>query len=245
MEFVLQYLDYMKPRYFMGEKKLRAAVVLSGCGHLDGSEVREAVLTLLVFDQQEVEVTCFAPDVDITQVMNHKTKEAVKEKRNVLVEAARIARSEINDLREAKAENFDMLVVPGGYGVAKNLSDLAKNKTVMPEFERLVSEFFVAKKPIGTICISPAIIVLILSSKIGKEESKIKVTIGDDKDQLIEKLGGEHITCDTKLSIEDEKHNIFSCSAYMRSDESTHSVYQGIKHMIDSMVKKLIKKTVI
>ncbi|CAH2209377.1 jg24872 [Pararge aegeria aegeria] len=243
MEFVLQYLDYMKSRYFMGEKKLRAAVVLSGCGHLDGTEVREAVLSLLVLDQQEVDVKCFAPDINITQVMDHKTKEAVKEKRNVLVEAARIARGEIYDLREAKAENFDMLVVPGGYGVAKNLSDLAENKTVMPEFERLVSEFFVAKKPIGTICISPAIIVLILSSKIGKEESKIKVTIGDDKDQLIEKLGGEHITCDTKLSIEDEKHNIFSCSAYMRSDESTHSVYQGIKHMIDSMVKKINKKT--
>ncbi|MFL3876709.1 Glyoxalase ElbB [Wolbachia endosymbiont of Trichogramma kaykai] len=242
MEFVLQYLDYMKSRYFMGEKKLRAAVVLSGCGHLDGTEVREAVLTLLVLDQQEVEVKCFAPDIDITQVMNHKTKEAVKEKRNVLVEAARIARGEINDLREAKAENFDMLVVPGGYGVTKNLSDLAENKTVMPEFERLVSEFFVAKKPIGTICISSAIIVLILSSKMGKEESKIKVTIGEDKDQLIEKLGGEHITCDTKLSIEDEKHNTFSCSAYMRSDESIHSVYQGIKHMIDSMVRKINKK---
>ncbi len=178
--------------------------------------------------------------------MNHKTKEAVKEKRNVLVEAARIARGEIYDLKEAKAENFDMLVVPGGYGVAKNLSDLAENKdmvTIMPEFERLVSEFFVTKKPIGAICISPAIIVSILSSKIGKEESEIKVTIGDDKEQLIEKLGGEHIKCDTGLSIEDEEHNVFSCSAYMRSDESTYSVYQGIKHMIDSMVKKINKKT--
>jgi len=215
----------------MGEKKLKAAVVLSGCGHLDGTEVREAVLSLLVLDQQDVDVKCFAPDINITQVMNHKTKEATKEKRNVLVEAARIARGEIYDLKEAKAENFDMLVVPGGYGVAKNLSDLAENKdmvTVMPEFERLVSEFFVTKKPIG---------------KIGKEESKVKVTIGDDREQLIEKLGGEHIKCDTGLSIEDEEHNVFSCSAYMRSDESIYSVYQGIKHMIDSMVKKINKKT--
>lgn len=225
----------------MGEKKLKAAVVLSGCGHLDGAEVREAVLSLLVLDQQEVDVKCFAPDINITQVMNHRTKE----KRNVLVEAARIARGEIYDLKEAKAENFDMLVVPGGYGVAKNLSDLAESKdmvTVMPEFERLVSEFFVTKKPIGAICISPAIIVSILSSKIGKEESKVKVTIGDDREQLIERLGGEHIKCDTELSIEDEEHNVFSCSAYMRSDESTYSVYQGIKHMIDSMVKKIKKK---
>ncbi|WP_395463081.1 isoprenoid biosynthesis glyoxalase ElbB [Wolbachia endosymbiont of Cantharis cryptica] len=229
----------------MGEKKLKAAVVLSGCGHLDGAEVREAVLSLLVLDQQEVEVKCFAPDINITQVINHKTKEAVKEKRNVLAEAARIARGEIYDLKEAKAEDFDMLVVPGGYGVARNLSNLAENKDVViviPEFERLVSEFFVTKKLIGAICISPAVIVFILNSKIDKEESKIKVTIGDDREKLIEKLGGEHIKCDTGLSIEDEEHNVFSCSAYMRSDESTHSVYQGIKHMIDSMVKKINKK---
>ncbi|MGL9718048.1 MAG: isoprenoid biosynthesis glyoxalase ElbB [Wolbachia sp.] len=229
----------------MGEKKLKAAVILSGCGHLDGAEVREAVLSLLVLDQQEVEVKCFAPDINITQVMNHKTKEAVKEKRNVLVEAARIARGEIYDLKEAKAEAFDMLVVPGGYGVARNLSDLAENKdvvTAIPEFDRLVSEFFVAKKPIGAICISPAIIVFILSSKINKGENRIKVTIGDDREKLIEKLGGEHIKCDTELSIEDEEHNVFSCSAYMRSDESTYSIYQGIKHMIDGMVKKINKR---
>ncbi|MGL9681745.1 MAG: isoprenoid biosynthesis glyoxalase ElbB [Wolbachia sp.] len=228
----------------MSEKKLRAAVILSGCGHLDGAEVREAVLSLLVLDQQEVEVKCFAPDINIVQVMNHKTKEAVKEKRNVLVEAARIARGEIYDLKEAKAKNFDMLVVPGGYGVAKNLSDITEGKdmvTVIPEFERLVSEFFAAKKLIGAICISPAVIVFILSNKIDKRGNKIKVTIGDDREKLIEKLGGEHIKCDTELSIEDEEHNVFSCSAYMRSDESTYSVYQGIKHMIDSMVKKINK----
>lgn len=117
-----------------------------------------------------------------------------------------------------------MLVVPSGYGVAKNLSDLAKNRemvTIMPEFERLVSEFFVTKELIGAICISAAIIVPILSSNIGKEESEIQVTIGDGKEQLIEKLGGKDIKCATGLSIEDEEHNVFSCSAYMRSHETT------------------------
>ncbi len=234
----------MEIRDSMSEKKLKAAVVLSGCGHLDGTEIREGVLSLLVLDQQEVEVKCFAPDIDVTQVMDHKAKEAVKEKRNVLVEAARITRGEIYDLKEAKAEDFDMLVVPGGYGVARNLSNLGENRdavTVLPEFERLVSEFFITKKPIGAICISPAIIVFILSSRIGKEKNRIKVTIGDDREKLIEKLGGEHIKCDTELSIEDEEHNVFSCSAYIRSDEGTYSVYQGIKHMIDGMVKKLTK----
>ncbi|MDD9331651.1 MAG: isoprenoid biosynthesis glyoxalase ElbB [Wolbachia sp.] len=222
----------------MGERKLKAAVVLSGCGHLDGAEVREAILSLLTLDQQEVEIKCFAPDINISQVMNHKTKEGTKEKRNVLVEAARIARGDIYDLKEAKAEDFDMLVVPGGYGVAKNLSDLAEGNdtvTVIPEFEKLVLEFFNAKKPIGAICISPAVIVSILSQK-----TKVKVTIGDDKGRLIEKLGGEHIRCDTELSIEDEECNVFSCSAYMR-EEDIYSIYQGIRHMIDSMVKRLNK----
>lgn len=228
----------------MKEKKLKAAVILSGCGHLDGAEISEAVLSLLVLDQQGVEVKCFAPDINITQVINHKTKEITKEKRNALVEAARIARGEIYDLREAKAEDFNMLIVPGGYGVAKNLSDLVESKntvTVVPDFERLVSEFFDTKKPIGAICISPAIIVSILSKKIDKEESKVKVTIGDDKEQLIDKLGGEHIKCDTGLSIEDEKNNVFSCSAYMRSGESLDSIYQGIKHMIGGIIKKINK----
>lgn len=228
----------------MKEKKLKAAVILSGCGHLDGAEISETVLSLLVLDQQGVEVKCFAPDIHITQVINHKTKEITKEKRNALVEAARIARGEIYDLKEAKAEDFDMLIVPGGYGVAKNLSDLVESKntvTVVPDLERLVSEFFDTKKPIGAICISPAIIVSILSKKIDKEENKVKVTIGDDKEQLIDKLGGEHIKCDTGLSIEDEKNNVFSCSAYMRSGESLDSVYQGIKHMIGSIIKKINK----
>ncbi|MGL9732638.1 MAG: isoprenoid biosynthesis glyoxalase ElbB [Wolbachia sp.] len=228
----------------MSEKKIKAAVILSGCGHLDGTEVREAILSLLVLDQQEVEVKCFAPNINIKQVINHKTKETVKEKRNILIESARIARGEIYELKEAKANDFNMLIIPGGYGVVKNLSNLTEDKdmvTVIPEFERLVSEFFAAKKLIGTICISPAVIVFILSNKISKRDNKIKVTIGDDKEKLIEKLGGEHIKCDTELSIEDEEHNIFSCSAYMRSDECTYSVYQGIKHMIDSMIKKINK----
>lgn len=232
----------------MKEKKLKAAVILSGCGHLDGAEISETVLSLLVLDQQGVEVKCFAPDINITQVINHKTKEITEEKRNILVEAARIARGEIYDLKEAKAEDFDMLIVPGGYGVAKNLSDLVEGKntvTVAPDFERLVSEFFDTKKPIGAICISPAIIVSILSKKIDKEENKVKVTIGDDKEQLIDKLGGEHIKCDTGLSIEDEKNNVFSCSAYMRSGESLDSVYQGIKHMIGSIIKKINKTGII
>ncbi|UWI83111.1 isoprenoid biosynthesis glyoxalase ElbB [Wolbachia endosymbiont of Howardula sp.] len=230
----------------MSDKKLKAAVVLSGCGYLDGSEIRESAFALLVLDQHEVSIKCFAPDINITQVINHKTKlPVIEETRNVLVESARIARGEIYNLQEAKAEDFDILILPGGHGVISNLSNLSEIRekvTVIPEFARLVLEFFAAKKPIGTICISPTVIVAILNSKVN-QENQIKVTIGDDTEHLVNKLGGKHIKCDTQLSIEDERYNIFSCSAYMRSDESIYSVYQGIKHMIDSIVKKIIKKS--
>ncbi|OEY86984.1 isoprenoid biosynthesis protein ElbB [Wolbachia pipientis] len=218
----------------MSEQKLKAAVILSGCGHLDGTEIREAVLSLLVLDQQEVEVKCLAPNIDVTQIVNHVTNEATKEKRNVLIESARISRGEIYDIKEANVEDFDMLVIPGGQGSMKNLSSLYKNKNVLPEFEKLVLNFFQSRKPIGAICISPAVVVSILSKK-----AKVKVTIGDDKEQLIERLGGEHIKCDTELSIEDEEYNVFSCSAYMRKDESIYSIYRGIKHMIESMIRKI------
>lgn len=221
----------------MSDRNLKAAVILSGCGHLDGSEISESVLSLLILNKQEVEVTCFAPDIIIPKVIDHKTGKVTKEKRNVLVESARIARGEVYDIKEVKADNFDMLIIPGGYGVVKNLSNFNEDLlSVIPEFERLVLEFFNMKKPIGAICIAPSIIVSILSKK-----NKVKVTIGDDKEQLIEKLGGEHIRCDTELSIEDEKHNIFSCSAYMRN-ESISSIHRGIKHMIESMVKKIKTK---
>lgn len=223
----------------MSEKNLRAAVVFSGCGHLDGAEIREAVLSLLVLDQQEVDVKCFAPDIEVLQVINHKTGKTTKEKRNVLTETARIARGEVYDLKEAKVEDFDMLVIPGGHGVAKNLSNLGENKetvTVIPDLKNLVIGFFDAKKPIGAICISPAVVASILRKK-----ATVKVTIGDDKSQLIEKLGGEHIKCDTELSIEDEEYNIFSCSAYMR-DDSLFSIHKGIKHMIESMIRRIRKK---
>ena len=136
------------------------AVILSGCGVYDGAEIHESVITLLRLDQRGAKVQCFAPDIAQLHVINHLTGEQMPETRNVLVESARIARGEIKDIREARVEDFDALIIPGGFGAAKNLSSFATQGaacTVQPEVLSLAEAFAEAGKPIGLMCISPAI----------------------------------------------------------------------------------------
>lgn len=205
----------------------KIAVILSGCGYLDGAEIREAVITLLALDKASAKVQCFAPDIDQMHVVNHLTGQEIKgEKRNVLAESARIARGKIKPLSEAKSADFDALVLPGGFGAAKNLSDLAvkgADATVLPEFKKLVQSFLDEKKPIGAICISPAVLV----AAIGHG----KVTIGNDPDGLIAKLGGQHQDCITSGFVIDDSNNIASCAAYM-SEAKLSDVAEGIEKVV-------------
>ena len=216
---------------------LNSAVILAGCGHMDGSEIREAVLVMLELDRHNVKFKCFAPNKNQKQVVNHKSKESVEEVRNILVESARIARGSIYDIEQISAEEFDMLVIPGGYGVAKNFSNLfddsKQDDYILPEFKDAVCKFYNAKKPIGAVCISPAVLVASL-----KDIAKIEVTIGEDTNNLIGKLGGIHTDCPTIKSVKDNANKIFSCSAYMRND-SLYNVYLGIQDMISSMVSTI------
>ncbi|ABD45436.1 es1 family protein [Ehrlichia chaffeensis str. Heartland] len=219
---------------------LNSAVILAGCGHMDGSEIREAVLVMLELDRHNVNFKCFAPNKNQKQVVDHKKKESVGEVRNILVESARIARGSVYDIEQIRVEEFDMLVIPGGYGVAKNFSNLfdedKENDYILPEFKNAVREFYNAKKPIGAVCISPAVVVALL-----KDIAKVKVTIGEDSNGLIDKMGGVHVDCPTIKSVKDDVNRIFSCSAYMRND-SLYNVYLGIQDMISSMVNYLKSK---
>ena len=154
-------------------------VVLAGSGVFDGSEIHETVLTLLALDEAEAKIICFAPNIDQMHVINHIKGEPVAgETRNVLLESARIARGDINDITSASASKLDALVFPGGYGAAKNLCTFAVDGTkckINSEVERLVKEMFQANKPIGFICIAPVLAAKILG------EHKPKLTIGNDK----------------------------------------------------------------
>jgi enhancing lycopene biosynthesis protein 2 len=213
-------------------------VLLSGCGVYDGSEIHEAVLTLLALDRAGAEIVCMAPNMDQVHVINHLTQEVMPEKRNVLIESARIARGNIKDVKEINALILDGLIIPGGYGAAKNLSDFAfkgSDAVVHPEVERLLREMVAARKPVGAICIAPATLTKALSDK------RPEVTIGTDADtaSAIEGMGGQHKACTVDMIHLDEKNRIVSTPAYMLGPTIKH-VAEGI----DKLVAKVVELSV-
>ncbi len=154
----------------------KIGVLLSGCGVYDGVEIHEAVITLLALDRNGAETICMAPDTEQYHVVNHLNGETSDEKRNVLVESARIARGNIKDVKTVNASDIDGLIMPGGFGAAKNLSNFAlkgKNADIHPDVAKIVRDMVDAGKPVGAICIAPAVL-----SKI-VEEKNPEVTIGN------------------------------------------------------------------
>lgn len=190
-------------------------VILSGCGFKDGAEIREAVLALLALDRAGAKVRCFAPDIPQAAVVDHLTGKPVPgETRNVLVESARIARGQIESLAKAKAKDLDALVLPGGFGAATNLSTFAtkgKDATVDPEVARVVRECHAAKKPIGAICIAPAVIAKVLGA------AHPRLTIGDDAGTAaaLTACGAVHEACPVEGFVVDKANRIVSTPAYM------------------------------
>ena len=214
------------------------AVILSGCGYLDGAEIREAVLSLLYLDQGGADVQCFAPDINQMHVVNHLTGEpAVNTQRNVLEEAARIARGNVKPLSQLDASQFNALVIPGGYGVAKNLSSLATEGAdchVLPECAQAILSFMEQKKPIGAICIAPAVLAAAVKGTYSPT-----LTIGEDEGTAaaITAFGCTHQNCETDAMVYDPETRIASCSAYMRED-SLARVAKGIEQTIHTVLKE-------
>ncbi len=213
----------------------RIGVLLSGCGFLDGSEIHESVITLLELDRAGAEIVCMAPNIDQYHVINHLTQEEMKEKRNVLVESARIARGNIKDVKDVSASELDGLIIPGGYGVAKNLFDFAfkgPEAVVNPDVERLLREMVESKKVIGAICIAPALIAKALSFK------KPEVTIGYDETtaKAIESMGATHCNCPVNEIHVDEKNKIVTTPAYMLGP-SIKDVAEGIKKLVLKVIE--------
>jgi enhancing lycopene biosynthesis protein 2 len=192
----------------------RVAVVLSGCGVYDGAEVYEAVLTLLHLSQAGAQVQCFAPDMPQLHVVNHLTGEvAAGETRNVLVEAARVVRGQIKPVTEARVEDFDALIVPGGFGAAKNLSDFAINgaaMTVQKDFLAFAQAMHAAKKTIGLICIAPTMAAAICGAGT-------KTTIGNDADTAaaVNATGAQHCPCVVQDTCIDREKKLVTTPAYM------------------------------
>ena len=216
----------------------KVGVVLSGCGVNDGAEINESVITMLALDRAGAEMVLMAPNIDQLHVINHATGEEIEgESRNVLVESARIARGEIKDIVDVTSEDIDALIFPGGFGVAKNLCDYAMagaDCSVNPDVFRLVSEVHSAEKPIGVICISPAMMGKVME-KMGE---KVSLTIGNDEQTAndLTTMGAKHVTCPVQEIVVDKDKKVVSTPAYMlagRISEAADGIEKLVKKVID------------
>lgn len=214
---------------------VKIGVVLSGCGVNDGAEIHESVLTLLALDRANAEVVFMAPDKDQMDVVNHLAGEPSGETRNVLVESARIARGNIVDVATVKAVDLDGVIVPGGFGAAKNLCDFAARGDgceADPEVARLLVDMHAARKPIGAICIAPALVARVLG------EHKPTLTIGTDAGTAgaLEKMGAQHKDCDVHDCVVDAEEKIVTTPAYMLAG-SIKEAADGIEKLVTEVVR--------
>lgn len=213
----------------------KVAVILSGCGVYDGSEIHEAVLTLLAIEQNGGQYRCFAPNINQYHVINHLTGEISEhETRNVLVESARIARGDIEDLAELNVAEFDALVLPGGFGAAKNLCDFAINgsdATINPQVLSACQAFAKAGKPAGYVCIAPAMVAMVY----GKGS---KATIGNDNG-VAEQLGAmglNHVSCPVEDVVVDVENKVISTPAYMLAANLSEAA-SGINKLVNKLIE--------
>jgi enhancing lycopene biosynthesis protein 2 len=212
----------------------KIAVILSGCGVFDGSEIYESVITLLCLDQAEAQVQCFAPDMQQMHVINHFTGDiAEDESRNVLAEAARLVRGDIKDLAQAKMVDFDAVIIPGGFGAAKNLCDFAVKGSALvlnEELKRFVQAMHQAKKPVGAMCIAPAMV-----GKLFGEG--VRFTIGDDKSiaEAIEATGAIHEVCSVNDICIDDKNLLVTTPAYMLASNINEAAI-GVEKLVQAVL---------
>jgi enhancing lycopene biosynthesis protein 2 len=209
----------------------KIAIVLAGSGAKDGSEIHEAVCTLLALDQQGASVQCFAPDIRQAHVVNHITDEDMPEERNVLIEAARICRGDIKPLSAYNPADFDALIFPGGFGAAKNLFTLAfdgPDFAINEDVERAVLSTHAAKKPMGALCISPALLAKLIPGA--------RVTLGQDTNTA-NALGAQHeITTHGEITI-DEDNKLVTTPCYML-DASIKDIAAGASNLVKAVLER-------
>lgn len=212
----------------------KVAVILAGCGSLDGSEINEAVLLLLALDQHDIEYQAFAPDAYQAEVCNHASKQRAMERRNMLVEAARIVRGNILPLTKFNADEFDALFFPGGSGAAKNLFTYAYdgiNFRVLKDVEKAIKDIHAQGKPIGAMCIAPLMVAKVLGN--------VNVTMGSGECRQAKELamiGCKHTETKNGGVAIDKENNVFTTPCFML-DASLKDIYQGAWNLVEEMVK--------
>lgn len=210
------------------------AIVLSGCGVYDGSEIGEAMMTMLALDEAGCKYDIFAPDKPQFHVVDHLKGQPAAESRNVLTESARIARGKVRPLTEYKTENYSGLIFPGGFGAAKNLCTFAfdgAGMTVDAEVERVVDETRRAGKPIGAMCIAPVI--------LGKLLPGVQVTVGHDRatNEALRQMGAEPKDVFGPDVVFDPAYMVFTTPCYMLPDATLSTVAACCRKLVGEMLK--------
>jgi len=214
-------------------KSKKIAIVLAGCGVFDGAEIQEAVLSMYAIARQGSHYQVYAPDILQHHVINHITGQEMNEKRNVMVEAARIARGKIKPLSEFDASGVDGLLFPGGFGVAKNLCDWAfkgPDMNVIPEIQHCILDMLNAQKPIAALCIAPVLLAKIVRN--------VELTLGKDKNDAdaIESMGATHHFTTHGEVIIDQKHKILTTPCYML-DATIDQIGTGAENIVKAMLE--------
>lgn len=216
--------------------KTKIGVLLAGCGVYDGSEIHEATLTLYFLDREGAEVVCAAPNKDQLHVVNHQTSEEEGESRNILVESARISRGDMTDLVSLKASDIDGLIIPGGFGAAKNLVDYAvkgRECNIDPEVKRIINEIVEVGKPLGAVCIAPVVVAVALKNS----DVHPILTIGTDQGTAadLEFFGAKHQPVQVDEVAVDEAHKIVTTPAYMLGP-GISDVARGIEKLVQQVL---------
>lgn len=223
---------------------MKIGVLLSGCGVYDGSEIHEAVFTLLAIDENQAEAVCFAPDIDQHHVINHRTGEEMSENRNVLTEAARIARGNIGSLANINSGDIDALVIPGGFGAAKNLTKWAfegPDGEILPDVRRIINEMVAEGKPVVGLCMGPTVIAKALegtgisaSLTVGTTEAPSPYEI-DGISAGMEKAGAKAVMKTVEEIEVDTNNKIVSAPCYMM-EASIKQIRENIRAAVDAMI---------
>jgi enhancing lycopene biosynthesis protein 2 len=214
----------------------KVGVILSGCGVYDGAEIHESVITMLALDRHGAEMVLCAPNAPQLHVVNHLTGEVAEgEQRNVLVEAARIARGSIRDVAEVAADELDALILPGGFGAAKNLCDFAVSGpdcTVHADVAALVQDVHAQGKPVAAVCIAPALV----AKALGAESPEL--TIGTDADTAgaLEAMGARHVSCPVTEFVVDRDRKLISTPAYMLAENISEAA-EGIEKTVTALLE--------
>ncbi|MCK4980329.1 MAG: isoprenoid biosynthesis glyoxalase ElbB [Candidatus Delongbacteria bacterium] len=218
----------------------KVCVILAGSGHADGSEIQESVSTLIALSKYDVSYDCFSLDQDQYDVIDHFTSEPVEEKRNLMHEAARIARGRIRDISKLDINNYSAIIFPGGFGAAKNLCTYAfegKNGSVDERIKKLIIDFHSQGKYVGAICISPVMIGMALS---GVSEG-LKLTPGfvENAAEDMKYFGAEPMLLNSEDICIDEKNKVISAPAYMNGNATLFQVYSGIEKLIKYISERI------